>query len=240
MDGLSLGGEALTKSMSRTSSREMLQELLKDFPGNCISLEVVGEPVVDDSGEKVSVKVQVSVDRKATDVFIARLDAYLDQAAVRKYQSERTALEDFSLDKKPALRMKNYMMKYANYTEVENKVALLARLGDNNAIALWKVYGVTKEAADMLAAHLRAVPDLLVEVIGGGGETIDSKRCKVNYPFRQTSIAKSRSFFFLPFFAFEGMDAIVMPGPMEYTVSFDNLFPDEIQDIGGIRLSLQK
>ena len=252
VDGLSLGGEAMTRSISKTSSKEMLQELLKDYPGNSISLEVVGDPGIDESGEKVVVKVRVSIDREATEAFISRFETYLEQAAVKKHKSERTALGNFPLNKKPALQMKDYSMSAGKYGEFgkfasfgkrtgdECRVALLTRTNDDNSIALWKAYSITRETADILEAHLRAVPDLVVEVIGGDGESIDSKRCTVSYPFRQSAINKDRVFCFLPFFAFDGMDAIVVPGPMEYDVSFDNLFPDEIQDIREVKLSLQK
>lgn len=237
VDGLSLGGESFTKSETKSSGVEMAREIFKNYPDNYINFELTEGPGIDDSGKKVMVKVKVSVDREKYMAFIGKLESLLDQAAVKKPRRHRTSakLADSRKGKYKVLDMSDLDM---NNQKTPNSVFLLSRASDDNTTMLWKDYPLSKELYDAIN---EATPyrNLTVDLLDSSKEVIDSFRLEI--PNAVIAYKHNKTLFYFPYLAEYGTFHTYLgsPSPIYYTVTFDKLFPDEIEEIDEVKIYLK-
>lgn len=228
----------------RASAAKELGDILAGFPEKQIAVELAGEPGVDDSGEKVVVRAAVSVDEEETAGFIKRLDAFLERVAEKKRENVRTALNEEMKNGTAVLEMKAFEMR-ASVKECQ--VSVLSRVNAEHTIALWKVYDISPEMAEAFAKNLAEKAVLTADLIGGGGKTVASKSIPVASLCRSDdSYGNGMALFFASMFVFQdrgyrdNSPYELVPGPVEYTLEFDGLSPEEIRSIREVKLSLQK
>lgn len=234
VDGRNLGGEAISKSMTKGTSTEMLTEILKGFPEDYMKLAITQEPSVDETGKKVRIKVQVSPDTERLEVLVKKLDLFLEQAADKKLKNVRSILERGTEDGYPSLYMPTMSMR--EYVNKQFRIYLMARIDDEKTITMWKAYVISKDMAKMFLKQVENPPSMLVEVLDSGGELIESKNYKLHKPYTYTSYSNEMGFSILPHLALT--DRKFASEPLNYTLTFDTLFPDEIQDIREVKLSI--
>lgn len=233
VDGLSLGGESFTKTEEKSSGVEMAREILKGYPDNCMNFELADGPGIDGSGKKVMVKVRVSVDRDKTMALIGKLEALLEQAAVNKPRRHRTLAKvvDPRKGSYQVLQMTEFDV---GKQKVANSVFLLSRISDDNVTLLWKDYPLSEE---LFKAILDMTPhrNIQVDLLDSRKEVIDTYKLEI--PNAVFYFRSNKTLFYFPFLAEYGDDThLGVPKGLTYTVVFDKLFPDEIEDIDEVKL----
>lgn len=242
IDGLSMGGESFTKQEDNSAAMDMLRELVKGFPESYVKIELDGEPHVDKSGKKVIVNIKNSIDKPRLAAFIAKMETFLEQAAVRKRKTIRTKLKPVKRNGYDCLEMDGYRMQGLAEKDTDSPVVvLMTRVSDDNSLAMWKSYNITTEMNKIIYDARDNRPSLRVEVIDSSGEVIETKKYSIDYPYSRYKNHWT-AWHFYPFS--NGIEGDKYLGPVDgvlnLVVEFDTLFPDEISDIREIKLSLDR
>lgn len=182
-DGSNYSAEAFTRRLQEESAVEILEEVLAGFPKEYMTVKMVGEPVVNDKKDKLTVKVEVGLDADKAKSLIKQLDAFLRTAAEVKTLRLKVSKERSGFSVTPSVA-------------ISNNIVLLTSVNAARTNGIAKAYPLTKEMKEFMAKryHERD-PYVTIDLLDKDGEIMAGNHYKIPLPHK----FGSDRFIFLPF-----------------------------------------
>lgn len=224
-DGSNYSAEAFTRRLQEESAAEILEEMLSGFPKDYMTVKMVGEPEVNEKKDKLTVKVEVSVDAGKTKTLIKQLDTFLKtvtEPKILRLKLSKTREGGFSTS--PTLN--------------ENGIVLLTSINSARTNGVAKVYPLTKEMNDFMAKRFKKrEPYVTIDLLDKDGELMAGNHYKIPFPYR----FRNDWYVFVPFLARADMaafsDFASATSASELRYSFD-VSAEELAEIANVKMEI--
>lgn len=174
MDGESLFGEVITKIEQKQSAAELVARELKGFPENILAIQMDGKPQYDEETRKISIGVEISIDKDAYKTFSKNLNAILGQVSEDKERLNFAVEKDRYKTASTIRELDKFRGKRV--------MAVGMQVNDELTNSIWEVANVSQEVIDA-ARNAVSRPYFTVEIVDEEDDPIVAGRydCPVPY-----------------------------------------------------------